>query len=67
MENKNLESTPQLEELKKEIIAAEEAHDEVYLNYLQRIYDNTITINIHAGGTLIMQSGNPTPPPKPPY
>jgi hypothetical protein len=53
----------QIDDLKKEILAAEEAHDEVYLNYLMRIYNNTITINVEDGGTLIMQSGSPPPPP----
>jgi hypothetical protein len=51
--------------LQEDIKAAEEAHDEVYLNYLMRIYNNTITINVEEGGTLIMQSGSP--PPLPPY
>jgi hypothetical protein len=49
--------------LQEDITAAEAAHDEVYLNYLMRIYNNTITINVEDGGTLIMQSGSPPPPP----
>lgn len=54
-----------LKVLGAEIKAAEAQGDEVYLNYLQRIYDNTITINIEDGGTLVMQSGSPKP--LPPY
>lgn len=53
----------ELKKLQAEIAEAEAQGDEVYLNYLQRIYDNTITININDGGTLIMQSGSPPPPP----
>lgn len=53
----------QLKQLTKDIAEAEVQGDEVYLNYLQRIYDNTITININDGGTLVMQSGSPPPPP----
>lgn len=42
----------------------EETKDEEYLKYVMK--DNTINITIKAGGLLVFQSGNPTPPPKPP-
>lgn len=56
-----------LKHLEGKMKKAKEEGDEIYLDYLQRIYNNTITININTGGTLIMQSGNPGNPPRPPY
>lgn len=41
-----------------------EVEPEEYLKYVMK--DNTINITIKAGGMLVFQSGNPTPPPKPP-
>jgi hypothetical protein len=38
--------------------------EETYLKYPFK--KNDITIYVENGGTLIFQSGNPTPPPKPP-
>lgn len=50
-----------LEHLEKEIKKAEEEGDEQYLKYIMNI--KKMTIKIEDGGILIMQSGNPTPPP----
>lgn len=46
---------------KKKEVAHEE---EVYLSYTMRV--RKMIINVHDGGTLIMQSGSPkNPPPRP--
>ena len=42
------------------IAKAEEEEDEYTVNYLQRIRE--MTINVYEGGTVIFQSGKPTPP-----
>lgn len=52
-----------IKHLEDEIKKAKEENDEVYLKYLLRIKE--ATFNIHAGGTLIFQSGSPAP--LPPY
>lgn len=57
----------QLKVLDAEIKAAEESGDEAYLKYVINIRDSTINFNVNDGGVLIVQSGNPTPPPRPPY
>lgn len=56
-----------LKKLNAEIKAAEEAEDEEYLKYVINIRDSTINFTVEDGGTLIVQSGNPNPPPRPPY
>lgn len=41
-----------------------ESEEEVYLSYTMRV--RKMIINVHDGGTLIMQSGSPkNPPPRP--
>jgi hypothetical protein len=41
-----------------------EDEDEYALVY--KIYITTLNITVHGGGTVIMQTGKPSPPPTPP-
>lgn len=44
--------------------AEEPEEEESYLKYVMK--DCTINITAEAGSQVILQAGNPTPPPKPP-
>lgn len=48
----------------KKAVVEEPEEEEVYLKYVMKV--TTMTINVQAGGTLIMQSGSVSPPPPPP-
>lgn len=48
---------------KTKVTSPEETEE--YLKYV--IKDCTFNITVQAGGTLIMQTGKPTPPPPPPH
>jgi hypothetical protein len=50
---------------KKEALDPEPEETEEYLKYI--IKDCTFNITVESGGTLILQTGKPTPPPTPPH